>query len=305
MSLGNTLGSLQTWMEKIFGPSLWKFVLVCVDNIIVFVKGITSIIFSPLHILCIRFFYFIIIIMPAFFNLLKLDMIINNLLASVPIDCTLEERASKLRELCRAVYHPELITLLCFKNKSVQDLTRLASVDGFSCRAEWTANSRIWRYAGLPPHQANAVYGSRDRRDHINRWISKEIDDGRVVMSVNFDTRRADQQASWEVFGPGDLMVSHTHSRQEEDPGVSRASRFDRVQLLGFRQVAILDALCSRRDRAASRAASHFLRLIDHALIPRDVSLQSRVQCERHSSTAVILLIAIERSIALTISTTS
>lgn len=37
---------------------------------------------------------------------------------------------------------------------------------------------------------ANAVYGSRDRRDHINRRISKESQHGEVVLGGAYETRR-------------------------------------------------------------------------------------------------------------------
>jgi hypothetical protein len=36
----------------------------------------------------------------------------------------------------------------------------------------------------------NAVYGSRDRRDRINRRVSKEDEFGHVVLGGNFDVRR-------------------------------------------------------------------------------------------------------------------
>ena len=48
----------------------------------------------------------------------------------------------------------------------------------------------IWRLAGLPASASNAVYGSRDRRDRINRRISKKDAAGNVVLNGNYDIKK-------------------------------------------------------------------------------------------------------------------
>ena len=47
-----------------------------------------------------------------------------------------------------------------------------------------------WINSGLPAANSNAVYGSRDRKDRINRRISKEDNYGRVVIGGRYDHKR-------------------------------------------------------------------------------------------------------------------
>lgn len=47
-----------------------------------------------------------------------------------------------------------------------------------------------WRGSGLPATQANAVYGSRDRRNRINRRVSKATNEGTVVTGGAYDAYR-------------------------------------------------------------------------------------------------------------------
>ncbi len=47
-----------------------------------------------------------------------------------------------------------------------------------------------WKQSGPTASGRNAVYGSRDRKNRINRWISKEDDQGNVIRGGNFDTKK-------------------------------------------------------------------------------------------------------------------
>ncbi len=48
----------------------------------------------------------------------------------------------------------------------------------------------VWNKSGLPAGVANAVYGSRDVKDRINRRIAKVDVAGTVVLGGNFDVRK-------------------------------------------------------------------------------------------------------------------
>lgn len=47
-----------------------------------------------------------------------------------------------------------------------------------------------WKHSGLPAVQSNAVFGSRDALNRINRRISKETPSGAVVQGGNMDARK-------------------------------------------------------------------------------------------------------------------
>lgn len=47
-----------------------------------------------------------------------------------------------------------------------------------------------WKQSGPTASGRNAVYGSRDRKNRINRRISKEDDQGNVIRGGNFDTKK-------------------------------------------------------------------------------------------------------------------
>jgi len=50
--------------------------------------------------------------------------------------------------------------------------------------------SGTWKQSGPTAIGRNAVYGSRDRENRINKGISKEDDQGNVIRGGNFDTKK-------------------------------------------------------------------------------------------------------------------
>lgn len=47
-----------------------------------------------------------------------------------------------------------------------------------------------WKLSGLPADSANAVYGSRDKKNRINRRISKQSPSGAVVSGGNYNNKK-------------------------------------------------------------------------------------------------------------------
>jgi len=47
-----------------------------------------------------------------------------------------------------------------------------------------------WRHSRLSPRAANAVYASRDNRGYVNRRVSKEDNEGNVVVGGAYDAQR-------------------------------------------------------------------------------------------------------------------
>lgn len=47
-----------------------------------------------------------------------------------------------------------------------------------------------WSLSGLPLHRSNAVYASRDRRNRVNRRVSKEDNMGNIITGGNYDALR-------------------------------------------------------------------------------------------------------------------
>ncbi len=73
-----------------------------------------------------------------------------------------------------------------------------------------------WRGSGLPSAQANAVYGSRDSLNRINRRVSKETNHGTIVDGGNYNARKTACSHADINY----LPTYHGMSRREVDDAI-------------------------------------------------------------------------------------